>query len=343
MERFELVAGTSAKFWQVEAKGAELIVEFGRLGTAGQRSSKRLASPALAQQARDKLIAEKVKKGYARVGATSHGAKPANKPAAGSVARKAGNKADAKPTALALAAAWNRKLPPELTEFLRSKDLETLSKRKVGIAYGSGFDARLVFHHAAFANLGAWMERVGLGNDVDYQTDPRVEVRQSLPIAVVESSRRPKSELLAVRLDKSGLPCFFVVGGASFFPQWDSLKELIDEIRHGRLDAAGQLGEAIDAHDKLVKRRAYNEAADMLAAAVTKLEAKIKARPDGGGYILPNAQYRIGAARQEAGDYDAAERHYRACDSFAAHKKLKELPALRAAAKKQAAKSRVPR
>ncbi len=340
MERFELVAGTSAKFWQVEVTGVELVVEFGRLGSAGQKTSKTFASSALAQKERDKLIAEKLKKGYTLVAGASLSAKPAKEPVASSAKPSAKKPTDGKPTALALATAWNRKIPQQLTEFLQSNDLEELSRRKVGIAYGAGFDARLVFHHAAFADLGAWMERVGLGDDVDYQTDPRVEVRQSLPIAVVESNRRPKSELLAVRLDMPGLPCFFVVGGASFFPQWDSLEELIDEIRHGRLDAAGQLGEAIDAHDKLVKRRAYKEAADMLASAVTKLESKIAARPDGGGYILPNAHYRIGAARQEAGDYDAAEHHYRACDSFAAHNKLKELATLRARSKKSPEKKK---
>ena len=40
MRRFEFVEGKSAKFWQAESVGATFIVEFGRLGTKGQRKEK---------------------------------------------------------------------------------------------------------------------------------------------------------------------------------------------------------------------------------------------------------------------------------------------------------------
>ena len=38
--RFELVEGTSSKFWQIELSGASFTVTFGRLGTSGQTQLK---------------------------------------------------------------------------------------------------------------------------------------------------------------------------------------------------------------------------------------------------------------------------------------------------------------
>ena len=68
VRNFEFVSGGSAKFWQVERNGSVVSVRFGRLGTAGQHQVKDLASEAAAVAHVDKLIAEKVKKGYAEVG-----------------------------------------------------------------------------------------------------------------------------------------------------------------------------------------------------------------------------------------------------------------------------------
>jgi cell wall assembly regulator SMI1/predicted DNA-binding WGR domain protein len=65
--RFELVEGTSSKFWEVEVVGPVLRVRFGRIGTDGQQKDKKLASPAAAQQEADKLIREKTGKGYEAV------------------------------------------------------------------------------------------------------------------------------------------------------------------------------------------------------------------------------------------------------------------------------------
>ncbi len=61
---FEYVGGTSAKFWEVSVAGCHVSVCFGRIGTDGQSQSKELASADAAQQHADKLIAEKLKKGY---------------------------------------------------------------------------------------------------------------------------------------------------------------------------------------------------------------------------------------------------------------------------------------
>jgi predicted DNA-binding WGR domain protein len=65
----------SDKFWRVEVEGKSQTVTFGRWGTTGQAQTKEFASDEAARQATDKLIAEKVKKGYAELsgGAASPG------------------------------------------------------------------------------------------------------------------------------------------------------------------------------------------------------------------------------------------------------------------------------
>jgi predicted DNA-binding WGR domain protein len=40
MRRFELVEGSSSKFWQVELSGSSFTVTWGRIGTAGQTQEK---------------------------------------------------------------------------------------------------------------------------------------------------------------------------------------------------------------------------------------------------------------------------------------------------------------
>src|SRR6266540_3968594 len=64
---FQFTEGTSNKFWAIEVDGTSQKVHFGRVGTAGQAQAKEFASEAEAQKATDKLIAEKVKKGYTEV------------------------------------------------------------------------------------------------------------------------------------------------------------------------------------------------------------------------------------------------------------------------------------
>ena len=69
MRRFEMVEGTSSKFWEIALEGASFTVRFGRIGTDGQTQNKSFQSPTLAQTEHDKLVAEKVKKGYREVSA----------------------------------------------------------------------------------------------------------------------------------------------------------------------------------------------------------------------------------------------------------------------------------
>ena len=62
--RFEFVGGSSAKFWEVTVAQATVTVCFGRLGTAGQTNTKSFDSATAAQRHADKLIEQKVSKGY---------------------------------------------------------------------------------------------------------------------------------------------------------------------------------------------------------------------------------------------------------------------------------------
>ncbi|MEV5561103.1 WGR domain-containing protein [Nonomuraea wenchangensis] len=65
------VGGGSAKFWAVRQDGAELHIRYGRLGTAGQTQIKSFGSAAVATAAADKLVAEKLRKGYTEDETTS--------------------------------------------------------------------------------------------------------------------------------------------------------------------------------------------------------------------------------------------------------------------------------
>jgi len=68
MRRFELVEGTSSKFWEVAVAGNDVTVRFGRIGTNGQTKTKSFASAAAAQTEHDALVKEKTGKGYREIG-----------------------------------------------------------------------------------------------------------------------------------------------------------------------------------------------------------------------------------------------------------------------------------
>ncbi len=68
MPRYELSEGTSNKFWEIELEGSSFTTRYGRIGTDGQSTTKDFKSPADAKKAYDKLVQEKVNKGYELVG-----------------------------------------------------------------------------------------------------------------------------------------------------------------------------------------------------------------------------------------------------------------------------------
>ncbi len=74
--RFELVEGSSSKFWEVSIAGASFTVTYGRIGSPGV--SKTTATPSSAEAAEEvaKLIREKLKKGYQEAGAAKPNFRP---------------------------------------------------------------------------------------------------------------------------------------------------------------------------------------------------------------------------------------------------------------------------
>jgi predicted DNA-binding WGR domain protein len=76
MPRYEYIEGNSSKFWEIELEGTSFTTTYGRIGTSGQTSLKEYDSEEKAKKESDKLIAEKVKKGYVLVGATGPGVEP---------------------------------------------------------------------------------------------------------------------------------------------------------------------------------------------------------------------------------------------------------------------------
>jgi uncharacterized protein (TIGR02996 family) len=83
MPRYEYAEGASSKFWEINLSGSTFTTTYGKIGAKGQTTLKQFASEAQAKKEYDKLVAEKVKKGYAPVGGKpAKPAKPAESPAA---------------------------------------------------------------------------------------------------------------------------------------------------------------------------------------------------------------------------------------------------------------------
>ena len=77
MRRFEFSEGSSNKFWEIELSGSSFTVTWGKIGTTGQTQTKDFPTEAKAQSEHDKLVSEKVKKGYAEVGGATAAASTA--------------------------------------------------------------------------------------------------------------------------------------------------------------------------------------------------------------------------------------------------------------------------
>lgn len=67
MPRYELKDESSNKFWEITLEGDSFTTRYGKIGAAGQKTTKSFDSPEKAKKEYDKIIAEKVKKGYALV------------------------------------------------------------------------------------------------------------------------------------------------------------------------------------------------------------------------------------------------------------------------------------
>jgi predicted DNA-binding WGR domain protein len=66
--RFEFVEGSSSKFWEVSVNGNEVTMRFGRIGSTGQTQTKSFSDQAAPTKQAEKLVSEKLKKGYLEIG-----------------------------------------------------------------------------------------------------------------------------------------------------------------------------------------------------------------------------------------------------------------------------------
>jgi predicted DNA-binding WGR domain protein/cell wall assembly regulator SMI1 len=118
----EFHEGSSNKFWTIKLDGSKHIIEFGRVGTKGQQQSKSFDSPGAAREAFDKLVAEKLKKGYHDVGAALAVPEPASAAAENTAIRDVLKKLEA----------FLKETDPDMLKALRPpatpKQLEKLSK-----------------------------------------------------------------------------------------------------------------------------------------------------------------------------------------------------------------------
>lgn len=77
MRKFTYSDDKSYKFWNIELTGTSFAVTYGRIGTKGQKQTKKFLSAAAAQKEHDKLIKQKLAKGYRE---TATAAPPAPSP-----------------------------------------------------------------------------------------------------------------------------------------------------------------------------------------------------------------------------------------------------------------------
>jgi uncharacterized protein (TIGR02996 family) len=77
MPRYEFSEGSSNKFWEITLASKSFTTKFGKISANGQTTIKTFASDAEAKKQYDKLVAEKVKKGYVLVGGKAAKGTPA--------------------------------------------------------------------------------------------------------------------------------------------------------------------------------------------------------------------------------------------------------------------------
>ncbi|HUR52845.1 MAG TPA: WGR domain-containing protein [Gemmataceae bacterium] len=76
MREFTFTDDKSNKFWTIGLDGASFTVTFGRVGTKGQTHTKSFADAATAKKEHDKLVSEKIRKGYVENAVASPPAPP---------------------------------------------------------------------------------------------------------------------------------------------------------------------------------------------------------------------------------------------------------------------------
>lgn len=119
---FEYADGKSFKFWKIELQGGAVVTRYGRIGSEGQETKKSFDTPEKAQKEYDKLVAEKLRKGY--VEKTGSGQAKASAEPAKAGAKKSSTKKGQEPAA---AASADGELSPMFFSTTRDGDFETLN------------------------------------------------------------------------------------------------------------------------------------------------------------------------------------------------------------------------
>jgi predicted DNA-binding WGR domain protein len=78
VRRFEYVQGNQAKFWEIARRGAQLTIGSGRIGGSKKERNKEFMDYMAAEQEFDRLIRDKLRRGYVEVHAASEPEGPAS-------------------------------------------------------------------------------------------------------------------------------------------------------------------------------------------------------------------------------------------------------------------------
>ena len=148
IREFEYADGKSFKFWKVELKANEVLTQYGRIGAAGQETNKDFGSPEKAKKEYDKLVAEKLGKGYVEKSAVvavpkQSGAKTSStKDEGGAAAKSAG---ELSPMVFSTTRSGNFELlsnfiGERVTDFREGKSVKGKSVIRVRVAYDDDED-----------------------------------------------------------------------------------------------------------------------------------------------------------------------------------------------------------
>ncbi|HNH06933.1 MAG TPA: WGR domain-containing protein [Leptospiraceae bacterium] len=95
--RFEYRDEKSEKFWEIELKGSSFTTYYGKIGGGPRQDTKEWDSPAEAKKEYEKIVAEKLKKGYEEVSEKGDAGKESKADSKKKKSIDADKKADKKP------------------------------------------------------------------------------------------------------------------------------------------------------------------------------------------------------------------------------------------------------
>jgi predicted DNA-binding WGR domain protein len=208
MARYEFQEGTTSKFWEIELAGTSFTVRWGRIGTAGQSQVKSFPSAAKAQAEHDKLVKEKLGKGYSEAGAAPIAPAPAAPRAAAVPAAPAPVSPSAPPAASP--APPPAAPPPAATGELRVSWTDA-GRRRVHPRPGSGFKAPRVDVAKRFREVAGRFTELAAALAAGEKKDPLV--------AAIRHRYQAQAPAPPLRVEEEAAAA--ALGGAWYGPQGD--------------------------------------------------------------------------------------------------------------------------